>query len=183
MKGSTKAAVVCGTLLHLGLVGQTGDPLAALNKAEATWTARRPQGYEFTLDVRCFCPLAGHPVAFRVEGQKSQLLDDVDIRVRPSYEYYNTIEKLLAILRREVTRSPFKMVVSYDENFGYPLQADLDPRQDIVDDELFFRVTTFKPAAPLPAIRALSNRALEPTAFAGLAFSKASQRRGSAPWR
>jgi hypothetical protein len=143
MKSWTKAVVVCATLLDVGLVGQTGDPLAALNKAEGTWTAKRPQGYEFTLDVRCFCLLAGHPVAFRVEGQKSQLLDDVDIRVRPSYEHYNTIEKLLAILRREATQTPFKMVVIYDESFGYPRQADLDPRQDTIDDELFFRVIAF----------------------------------------
>jgi hypothetical protein len=78
-------------------------------------------------------------------------------------------------------RSPFKMVVSYDENFGYPLQADLDPRHDIVDDELFFRVTALKPAARLPAVPALSNKALEPTAFAGTPFSKASRRRGSVP--
>jgi hypothetical protein len=69
------------------------------------------------------------------------------------------------------------MVVSYDENFGYPLQADLDPKQDIVDDELFFRVTAFKPAARPPAVPALSNKALEPTA--GSPFSKASRRRGS----
>ena len=144
MKISRLAPLLLVTMVNASLLGQTGDPLTALTKAETAWKERRPQAYEFTIEVRCFCPLADHPVSFRVDGQDSELIDNVAAHVRRTYDYYNTIDKLLAMLRRTATNQPFKMVVSYDERLGYPLQADLDPIRFTADDELFFRVTAFK---------------------------------------
>jgi hypothetical protein len=152
MENRSLAAVVLVTMLNGSLLGQAGDPLAALTAAETVWQERKPQAYEFTIEVRCFCPLADHAVSFRVDGQDSQLVDDLSASVRQTYEYYNTVDKLLAILRRTATNQPFKMVVSYDPRFGYPVQADLDRREHTADDELFFRVTAFKvlPRRPSP---------------------------------
>jgi len=58
----------CLTLVAVALVLQLEagapvraqeDPLVALQKAEATWARSKPKTYQFTVEVRCFCTLAG----------------------------------------------------------------------------------------------------------------------------
>ena len=47
------------------------------------------------------------------------------------------------------SRAAHRVVVKYDRQLGYPIWADLDPRRDVIDDEVFFRVMGFrKLAAP-----------------------------------
>ena len=120
------------------------DPLVALQKAEATWARSKPKTYQFTVEVRCFCPVAARPVSFRVSGEKSELLDSLDDLTWNTYESYGSIDKLFVALDRVAAAKPFKMAVNYDRVLGYPIQADLDPREDTKDDELYLRVTAFK---------------------------------------
>ena len=119
------------------------DPLVALRKAEATWARSKPTTYEFTVEVRCFCPIA-RPVSFRVSEEKSELLNSLDELRGTRTRYYGSIDKLFGALDRVAAAKPFKMVVNYHRVLGYPIQADLDPREDTKDDELFLRVTAFK---------------------------------------
>jgi hypothetical protein len=148
MMNWNKAIWLVVGLLATSPFPQGNDPAAALTKAEATWRARKPAAYEFTIEIRCFCPVALRPLSFRVIGDESTLLDKLDADVRQMYERYNTVDKVLAVLRRWAAMDPFKMRVEYDSTLGYPLRADLDHKKFTKDDELFFRVTQFR---PLPA--------------------------------
>ena len=142
-------ALMLWTALAAG-AGQADTPLGDVNKASALWAAHKPPAYEFTIEVRCFCVLLDRPVSFRVQGDQSTTLVEIDAATQRTYAYYDTIDKLLEILRKTAARDPYKMVVSYDPERGYPMVADLDPKKLVVDDELYFRVTAFK---PLPAPR------------------------------
>jgi uncharacterized protein DUF6174 len=142
-----RGLVAVALLVHLhagALLRAQDDRLVALQKAEGTWARSKPTVYQFTVEVRCFCGVARHPVSFRVSDGRSESLDSLDNPTRRAYEYYDTIDKLFGALRRVATTSPFKMAVTYDPILGYPVQADLDPRADMIDDELFLRVTAFK---------------------------------------
>jgi hypothetical protein len=122
--------------------GSLRDELAS---AEAKWQANKPASYEFTIEVRCFCALAATPPTFRVLNGVPSPLGRLEARERWTYGYYDTIDELFAVLQRTISRGAFKAVVQYDKDFGYPMSADLDPVQYTADDELFFRVTAFKP--------------------------------------
>jgi|SRR5436190_22873833 hypothetical protein len=144
---SGRRLVAVALLVHLqagALQRAEDDPAVALQKAQATWAYSKPTIYQFTVEVRCFCAVAGHPVSFRVSDGRSELLEPLDTFTRHTYEYYDTMDKIFVALRRVATTRPFKMAVTYDPTLGYPVQADLDPSADTIDDELFLRVTAFK---------------------------------------
>jgi len=125
------------------------DPSLALAKAEAQWQQHKLSAYEFLVEVRCFCPgLLQKPVAFRVTGATVHPVEEMDASSVRVYEHYNTIEKLFAAIRRAIAFGQYRIAVDYDADFGFPSNADLDPRQWVADDELFFKVTGFRKIQP-----------------------------------
>jgi uncharacterized protein DUF6174 len=128
--------------------GQSEDPLKDLTNAEALWRSKKPKSYEFTIQVRCYCVgLSEAPPSFRVTESGSIAVSELDRVAFDAYDRYNTIEKLFAAIRRTLNFGRYKVAVQYDSDLGYPVVADLDPRRDAADDELFFRVTKFRSVA------------------------------------
>ena len=126
---------------------QALSPEAALSEAEARWHARKPTSYEFAIEVRCFCPgLAKTPPRFAVTNGEPRALQDLEPETRKVDEYYNTVEKLFTEIRRSFSFGKYRMVVQYDPELGYPRLADLDPKGDVIDDELVLKVTEFRAA-------------------------------------
>ena len=124
---------------------QEPSPDAALAEAEGRWKARKPKSYEFALEVRCFCPgLTRTPPRFAVVNGEPRPLQDLEPDSQRVYEHYNTIEKLFAAIRRSLSFGKYKVAVRYDEDLGYPIVADLDPRREVADDELVLKVTDFR---------------------------------------
>jgi hypothetical protein len=122
------------------------SPEAALADAEARWRARQPKAYEFAVDVRCFCPgLVRTPPGFAVTDGVPRSLHELELFSQRVYDHYTAIEKLFATIRGSLSRGRSKMVVQYHADLGYPLVAELDPNADVMDDELFLRLTDLKP--------------------------------------
>jgi hypothetical protein len=143
------AVAACLLLLSMRPVAQRDDASAALAGAEATWDAKKPAAYEFTIEVRCFCRLSRKPPSFRVADGQSVPIRELDAEVLTTYQSYDSIDKLFTVLRRIATMGPHKMAVKYDGELGYPVSADIDLKQRVKDDELMFRVSGFK-ALPAP---------------------------------
>lgn len=59
-------------------------------------------------------------------------------------KHYNTVEKLFAAIRRSLSFGKYRMLVQYHDALGYPVIADLDPKGDVIDDELVLKVTEFR---------------------------------------
>jgi hypothetical protein len=142
-------SIAAATLLMLGWLSIQApaqlNPLDALAQAEARWQKVRPVSYEFDVEVRCFCiGLIRKPVSFRVTGAAVRPLQDLQPDARRTYGYYETVEKLFTAIRHSLTRGQFKVSIEYDPNLGYPIKADLDPKENVSDDELFFKVTGFR---------------------------------------
>jgi hypothetical protein len=134
--------VLTAVAVGIGVQGGLRDNLV---KAQQTWEARKPSSYEFTIEVRCFCPgVAKTPPVFRVTAGKSSVVGELDAISQAFYESYNTVEKLFAAISRTLDRRQDGSTVEYDGALGFPVLADLDPVRDAVDDERHFRVTNFR---------------------------------------
>ena len=129
----------------LGAADGQSDPLKDLTTAEALWRSKKPKSYEFTIEVRCYCVgLSEAPPSFRVTESRSIAISELDRVAFGAYDRYDTVEKLFAAIRRQLNFGRDKVAVQYDSDLGYPVVADLDPRLDGADDELFFRVANFR---------------------------------------
>jgi hypothetical protein len=125
---------------------QTAADFAALAKAQELWQAKGPVGYEFTIEVRCFCRAVKKPApTFRVIAGNAEATSSLNASERTLYGDFNTIDKLFAAIRQKLSFGRYKFSVQYDAGNGIPLVADMDPVRTIADEELFFRVTGFKP--------------------------------------
>jgi hypothetical protein len=79
-----------------------------------------------------------------VVNGESTLLDEVPSFTRDAYKLFGTVELLFASIRGTVQRGQYKVVVKYSVEYGYPEVVDLDPRRDVFDDELYFRIVDFR---------------------------------------
>jgi hypothetical protein len=123
---------------------QEGDLRVDLAKAQATWQARKPASYEFTIEVRCFClGIMRPPPTFRVVAGEPSPVATLGKDSQDLYGSYNTVEKLFAAIERSLTRGQYKSTVHYDDTFGFPVRADLDPQRYVHDEELYLRVSDF----------------------------------------
>jgi hypothetical protein len=132
-------------------------PSTALARAEARWQARGPKSYRFGIMLTCECFPKG--MNFRVVGGQPQLPPGADSASQRFHDSFGTIERLFARIRRAITDGGHRIDVKYDAELGYPIWADLDPRREVIDDELFFRVSGFQ-TVKMPG---LPNKPLQPT--------------------
>jgi hypothetical protein len=112
--------------------------------AKATWEAHRPEHYEFTVGVYCFCPMIETGVTFRVANGVAQFRTEVAERELTTYEDFRTIDEIFEFIRERISTRPFKMDVVYNPEFGYPVSVGIDRRYRVADDELGVRVWGFK---------------------------------------
>ena len=116
-----------------------------LRKARQKWEAHRPASYEFTIEVKCFCyGIAKTPPAFRVTAGSSVAVSELTGPSAQFYASYNTVDKLFSMIDRYLALGQDKTILQFDDEFGFPTVADLDPQRDVFDDELFLRVTNFR---------------------------------------
>ena len=141
-----------GPVLELGLLlavvpnlAQQTDLRVGLQAARTKWQQRQPSVYEFTLEARCFCiGIAKVPPTFRVRNGEPSTLTELGQDSATFYSRRDTIDKLFAALEWSLNQGQDNSIVRYDEEFGYPLVAELDPHRREVDDEVVLRVTNFR---------------------------------------
>ena len=118
------------------------EPAVALARAEARWQALGPKDYRFGILLACECFPQG--MTFRVIAGKAEPPRHTDVMSQRLHDRYGTVEKLFDRIRRALAAGAHRVVVKYDRQLGYPIWADIDPRRDVVDDEVFFRVMGFR---------------------------------------
>ena len=125
------------------------DQLAA---AEAKWEGNKPKVYEFTIRLRCFCPvilLNQEPIVFRVEGGKPSLVSGESVvtkafRSPSGMDKWAIVERQFDYIREEIAKHDYRVEVDYDPDFGYPKRIFTDPAQNTADDEMTLVIEGFK---------------------------------------
>jgi hypothetical protein len=121
-----------------------------LARARAQWSRQGPSSYRYTLYVDCFCPgLMRTPVRVVVrDGQVVSSdptrpgLDSFDLK---SIRDHDTVLDLFAEVQQAIDREPFQLEVEYHPELGYPVSLWVDLRQEVIDEEYGFRISSFHP--------------------------------------
>ncbi len=121
---------------------RSDTPAVALERAEAKWRERGPKSYTYGVMLTCLCSPKGMDV--RVVDGRAQLPDTATAATKGFHEAYGTIEALFERIRRAIDAGGHRVNVKYHDELGYPISAVLDPRRDVIDDEVFIRVTGFR---------------------------------------
>ena len=90
-----------------------------LADAQTRWRSNRPGAYEFTVDVRCSCP-----ASFRVTDGRPEQIGDAE-PVSDRYQRYDTVEELFVEVRRLIAARPERLLIRYDNQFGFPAMIDM----------------------------------------------------------
>lgn len=117
-------------------------PNAALERAEARWRERGPKSYTYGVLLTCLCSPKG--MDFRVVDGQPQLPEKATAATKGFHDAYGTVEALFAKIRRTIHAGGHRVAVKYHDEFGYPISADLDPSKNVIDDEVFIRLTGFR---------------------------------------
>lgn len=119
----------------------------ALEQAVMRWNASRPDAYEYSVQVRCFCPGPRTPARYHVEAGQAVVVGPDPGGRRLMLESYNTVEEMFAQVASAIDRRPERFVVDYDPERGFPRRLDVDTSRMIMDEEIELTVTDFEVAA------------------------------------
>ena len=115
------------------------------------WEGANISYYQYDLVIGCFCPFyQDMPLTIEVKNGEmvsiaradGTLVDASD----PNYEYYvkyATIDRLFGELRSEMAEAE-EVLVTYDSQYGFPVDVSIDVIKLAMDDELSLQVKNFK---------------------------------------
>jgi hypothetical protein len=139
--------------LMLGLLGLAlaGCELLGLNRndtadARARWAARGPADYDFTLVRSCFCLFGGaYRIAVRADTihAVTPLHEGQEVPSPQDFAVFQTLDDLFAII--DNARDADRLKTTYDPEWGFPTEVDIDYNQHAVDDEITYRAEDFTP--------------------------------------
>jgi Family of unknown function (DUF6174) len=119
-----------------------------LDDAKALWEASGVVSYEYQYDQICFCfppgPYVIEVLDCTVENV-TLLSDEYD---PPPTDQVYTIEELFTQLQQILDSCsgsfpPYNYSVSYDRDYGYPSNVNIDPEQLAIDEEIIYTVSNF----------------------------------------
>jgi len=62
------------------------------------------------------------------------------------YDYYSfSVDNLFEEINSRMSQNPADVVIDYDENYGFPTKASFDMDLMIVDEEIGYYISDFKP--------------------------------------
>lgn len=142
--------VVLATLLAPLACGELGpeiELLGELGSRRATWAAKRPYAYVYTLRRSCFCgPESLGPVRVSVEGDvvvERTYADTAEPVPAHLADLFPTVEGLFALVDHALASGAHEVAVEYEPALGFPQEVWIDYRERIADDELGLSVTSF----------------------------------------
>lgn len=126
---STKSPADAGEVL-------AGASIKDLNEAEARWNEVGSESYTVTLTRSCFCPPAMRgPFEVTVtEGEVTEAL--YEGAPVPDASSIPTITVMFNQLREAYVQHAARVDVTYDAEWGYPVEIYIDQRERIADEEV-----------------------------------------------
>lgn len=117
---------------------------AQLDSNLRKWTSKGVVDYRYTFQWICFClPDYRKPVNILVQRDKIdtvQYVDTEDSINSARSERYRTVKGLFQLIQDAINKKAYKIDVTYDFEFGYPISASIDYSKAIADEEKGFEV-------------------------------------------
>lgn len=127
-----------------------------LNRAEveldshlSLWQQARLGGYTYEYNVLCECSdNFGRPVKVTVTNGEIESVvyaESGDPPVVVGSPRFHTINRLFDMIQNAIDNEADQITVSYDSEFGYPTNIEIDPNINAIDDEYILTATGFSP--------------------------------------
>lgn len=147
--GKNVSALVALGLLMSACAGSGKDarPVTDYPEALALWQSKAVAGYEVTIEQTCFCP-PDLLQPMRVTVRQGKVIDIEGLEQPLNHpevldERRLTIEGLLSLIAESGERAS-KLVVQYDQQYGFPVRLEIDGSPFIADDEFSYRLSDFQ---------------------------------------
>jgi hypothetical protein len=124
-----------------------------LSNNQQKWQDSGITHYRFELNVSCFCAFRSQMPA-TVEVQDGEIVSIIGADgnpislTDPLNEFvlsYATIDRLFSELESDSLKDADKLTVTYDPEYGFPSQIDIDFIELAIDDELYISASAFEP--------------------------------------
>lgn len=141
------AACLLVTLGATFACGDDDDAELATNRAK--WHAAGLTEYQYQFRLSCFCPFIGQPYTAVVEnGEPASLTDSTRAPITPNSDYdlfrrYSSIPNLFEEAEQLINRAD-EITITYDPQYGYPVEIASQGRLNVADDEITITITNFK---------------------------------------
>lgn len=118
--------------------------------ARRQWQEAAVSHYRFHLNLSCFCVFAQDmPLIIEVRdgevvSMEYQSGNEIDATNLEFFQQYATIEKIFDELEKAIGGEADEVTVTYDETYGFPIQADIDFVEQAIDDELYLTISNFE---------------------------------------
>ena len=122
-------------------------PAAQVIEQQRKWDAANVRDYAFTYRDRCFCPGSFVWVRITVSDGKvsnAELTDTTSYGFHHTSEFRRpTVDSLFVWVVNAYTRNAERVDVRYDRTFHFPIEAMMDGKLNVIDDEFAFEVRDF----------------------------------------
>ena len=116
------------------------------------WKDANIAHYRYQLTIGCFCPFfEDMPLTIEVENGELVSMTRADgAPLGPAdlnYQYfegYSTMDRIFTALEASLNGEADEVIVSYDPQYGFPVDIAIDRIKLAVDDEMSLQVTNFE---------------------------------------
>ena len=134
---------------------------SSLSEAETLWECKAISSYEMNLSRSCNCM---NYIPYHIVVKDNEVISieviyysDEDQKYREEmeasygesiweYDYYSfSVDDLFEEINNRMSQNPADVVIEYDENYGFPTKASFDMDLMIVDEEIGYYISDFKP--------------------------------------
>ncbi len=136
--------------LALALAACSAGSQTEIERSQQKWQEANVSHYRFNLFVGCFCiftqdmPLVIEVQNGEVVSMEYQNGNEIDSTSRGYFQRYATIDKIFGELTKDINGEADQVTVTYDANYGFAAQADIDFIKEAVDDEISLTLSNFE---------------------------------------
>ncbi|HLF74529.1 MAG TPA: DUF6174 domain-containing protein [Anaerolineales bacterium] len=137
-------------LIVLALAACSAGNQSEIERNREKWRDANISHYRFNLNIGCFCvfsqdmPLVIEVRDGQVVSMEYQNGNPIDAGNREFFERFATIDRVFAEVDADLAGAADKIVVTYDQTYGFPAQVNIDYVKEAIDEELALTVSGFE---------------------------------------
>jgi len=137
-------------LIVLALAACSAGNQSEIERNREKWRDANISHYRFILNIGCFCvfsqdmPLVIEVRDGQVVSMEYQNGNPIDAGNREFFERFATIDRVFAEVDADLAGAADKIVVTYDQTYGFPAQVNIDYVKEAIDEELALTVSGFE---------------------------------------
>lgn len=151
MRSACRTIPAVVLLLATAACAPTGpDDADSLRVGMQRWAERAPSSYQIVLQ-RSYCECLPEwliPVRVTVRDREVHSVINVETGDPVTTDLYHamTVEQLFAVVADALDQNAHRVIVEYDQEWGYPRDIYIDYDREMVDDELSITAQDLVPA-------------------------------------